>query len=190
MFQIFLSCSQLHLQRKTVKHTVKLFSLSDPLTPSKLKFGHCISSKINQRISKVYTVSDQEAFAVCCNLLCCVWQLAIHRVFTIYNTALHTVPKVINNFHTKKSSWENQIGVEIFCSYYFLSSLEMFHAFSTPVKNSVSGVEIFCLWCGNVLSLVWKCFAPNTPSELAAFGSRGLLLDHQGSVMKKLFRLH
>ena len=69
VFQIFLSCSQLHLQRKTVKHTVKLFSLSDPLTPSKLKFGHCISSKINQRISKVYTVSDQEAFTVCCNRL-------------------------------------------------------------------------------------------------------------------------
>ena len=50
----------------------------------------------------------------------------------------------------KKCNCENQIGVEIFHSYYFLPSLEIPHAFSTPVEYFVSGLDICWLRCVNV----------------------------------------
>ena len=56
----------------------------------------------------------------------------------------------------KNCNCENQRGVEMFRSYYFLTSFEMSHAFSNPVKYFVSGVEIFRFRHGNILFLVCK----------------------------------
>ena len=171
MFQIFLSCSQLHLQRKTVKHTVKLFSLSDPLTPSKLKFGHCISSKINQRISKVYTVSDQEAFTVCCNLLCCVWQLAIHRVFTIYNTATTHCPESNVNLCIKtkpdNAGADATVYVRLLFTVYILASETRHIQYCTVASAPPVYIRIFNLFSGQcgLITIVMQNLIFKIPSR-------------------------
>ena len=54
------------------------------------------------------------------------------------------------------------------------------------VSCHIYSCEKISLWCGNILSLVWKCFAP---AVVCTSGSSVLPLDHQGSVYWLLLRL-